>query len=161
MNAIYGGIVGDAHLVSLRLVSSEFIVNPDFIRKGSADSFEVETEWTEDVHGAERETVMGVCDWTFRGLAASEEKPLVEVQAQYLILYHHVGPNPEVALAFLHDVGRMATYPYFRSQVAMFAGAAQILLPPLPTITVGTFQNRSKLTSVVAVPSTPETTGTE
>lgn len=48
-------------------------------------------------------------------------------------------------LEFSRDVGRMAVYPYFRAHVAILVSSAGVVLPPLPSINIGTFRNRNTL----------------
>lgn len=57
------------------------------------------------------------------------------ISADYAIVYlldEEVAPN--AAKAFAHNVGVFAAYPYFRALAAHLAWAANLELPPLPTI---------------------------
>lgn len=57
------------------------------------------------------------------------------ITADYAIVYLLEGQvAPNAAKAFAHNVGVFAAYPYFRALAAHLAWAANLELPPLPTI---------------------------
>lgn len=57
------------------------------------------------------------------------------LSADYAVVYLVDGEvAPNAAKAFAHNVGVFAAYPYFRALAAHLAWAANLELPPLPTI---------------------------
>lgn len=57
------------------------------------------------------------------------------ITADYAIVYLVNGEAaPNAAKAFAHNIGVFAAYPYFRALAAHLAWAADLELPPLPTI---------------------------
>ena len=57
------------------------------------------------------------------------------ISVDYAIIYLINGiAAPNAAKAFAHNVGGFAAYPYFRALAAHLAWAANLELPPLPTI---------------------------
>ena len=62
-------------------------------------------------------------------------KKSLAITADYAIVYLINGEAaPNAAKAFAHNVGVFAAYPYFRALAAHLAWAANVELPPLPTI---------------------------
>lgn len=145
MSEAYASIAAKARLEALKLVYSEFDLRPEHAQ-GEPLSLEVGTHWVEQEYRADAEAVVGVCEWLFRGTRDDEARnAMFVVKARYLVHYSRVEEEEGAAIAFLTDVGRMAVYPYFRAHVAMVTGAGGLVLPPLPTINIGTFQKRDKL----------------
>ena len=145
MSEAYASIATKARLEVLKLVHSEFDLRPEHAQ-GEPLSLEIGTHWVEQEHRADAEGVVGVCEWLFRGTRDDDKhEAMFTVRARYLVHYSRVEADEGVAIAFLTDVGRMAIYPYFRAHVAVVTGAGGLVLPPLPTINIGTFQKRDRL----------------
>ncbi len=145
MSEAYASIAAKARLEALKLVYSEFDLKPEHAQ-GEPLSLEIGTHWVEQEHRADEGAVVGVCEWLFRGTRDNEAREaMFVVKARYLVHYSRVDADEGAAIAFLTDVGRMAVYPYFRAHVAMVTGAGGLVLPPLPTINIGTFQKRNQL----------------
>lgn len=145
MSEGYAHIAPKARLDLVKLVHSEFELSHEF-KSTEPLSLEIGNRWVEQSYLEAQSVVLGVCEWLFHCFVESErDEPRVRVEARYLVRYSEVEESSIVAQEFLRDVGRMAAYPYFRGHVAMNTGAAGLVLPPLPSINIGTFRKRDKL----------------
>ncbi|SDG49515.1 hypothetical protein [Pelagibacterium luteolum] len=131
----YNRVVENAELESIRLVSSNFVVKPEYFLnfspgnwKNSFNSNFVDTffDRNENLLGAQIEWTVSVK----RG-----NKNLLSTKAIYLIAYSNV---PEVeeehCMAFVRRVGRFSTYPYFRALVSRYSAESNAELPILPVL---------------------------
>lgn len=146
----YTSVAEQALLGRLHLVSSTFRVRPTFFATDTL-TLRLSTTWSNESYDAQR--TFGICEWAchvYEGGAAENQKhpkeeTLLSSGAQYVIEYDNVGMDGEAATAYLRDVGRMATYPYFRAHVAMLQSASNVVLPPLPPINIATFRARAAI----------------
>lgn len=70
-------------------------------------------------------------------------KSVFLISADYAVLYFCEGDVvPNAAMAFAHNVGVFAAYPYFRALAAHLAWSANLELPPLPTIATQSYKPR-------------------
>lgn len=148
----------------LTMVKSKHFTAPRYFAAGNLALF-LSQDWDgAQVHEGD---VHGVCN--FRLLAVDEansESPetVVHIEASYFIGYGNAGSliAKGEAIDFLKKVGRMAVYPYFRSHVSNIAAAAQLDLPLLPTVTIGTFELEEPLRfEWQREPSTPSPDATQ
>jgi len=131
--ALYNALVASAQLRDIRLVKSQFYLEPD----GLGDP----QNW-QHTHSCEIETSHFDADkkliWTWVTAEAAclyEKKRVVSAECRYLIVYKVDGePEDLEVAAFAKRVARFAAYPYFRAHFAQLASQAGLELPPLPVI---------------------------
>lgn len=145
MNAIYAAIVESARLENLKLLTTACGIFPFYSPVEHGGDLEIQMTWENVTFLDEEERILGSCEWAFLCNADGFDGPPVAIRASYLVEYRAVGDNEEIAVAYLKDVGRMAAYPYFRTHVATLLSGAQLMLPPLPVITMGTFRDRDRI----------------
>ena len=146
MTNAYEGIIESARLKDLKLMTANSVVHPFFSLEAGA-ALEVATSWGEETYVEDQEAILGACKWVFECRVEGEEESPVRIEASYFLHYTGMGDKEEAASAYLRDVGRMASYPYFRAHVASVLGSAALVLPPLPSIGIGTFRDRDRITA--------------
>lgn len=156
----YGGVAETAHMGRLHLVGSIYKLQPDFFGAPPPLMLRLSTEW--HYHHFKENRIWGMCGWACTVMQGDpskvkspdqpEAEALIEAQAEYFVEYLAVGEDEAPAKEYLFDVGRMATFPYFRAHVAMLLNGSSIVLPPLPTINIGTFRERTSLLAVIGPP---------
>lgn len=144
MSSEYASIATKARLESVKLVHSSFDLAPAQSEEETL-RLQIATRWIDESYEQELGRIGGICEWAFLGVREQETEPRMRIVARYGVQYSRVGEEPDVASAFLRDVGRMAVYPYFRAHVAVLASEAAMMLPPLPSINIGTFQKQNVL----------------
>jgi hypothetical protein len=137
----YNAVVRSAELVDIRLISSKFDVKTEYFALKQAEE---EGEKKRIKHGfgwqlstfsysQERRYMLGHLEWS--ATSVKGRKNLLTIKATYLVVYT-AGEDleEEYVSAFLSNVGRFATFPYFRSLVATYSAAASADLPLLPIL---------------------------
>ena len=155
MNAIYAAIVESARLENLKLLTTACGIFPFYSPAEHGGDLEIQTTWENVTFLHEDQRILGSCEWAFVCNAEGFDGPPVTIRASYLVEYRAVGDSEEIAVAYLKDVGRMAAYPYFRTHVATLLSGAQLMLPPLPVITMGTFRGSDRISARIR-PSRPK-----
>ena len=132
--SVYNSLVARAHLRSIRMTTSEFDMKPEALDldpdawrnnvvAGVLDSF------LEHENGS----LYGV--FSFKVVCRYGRKRVLSIGATYLASYRIQGACDEGACElFIERVGKVATYPYFRSLVAMLTGQAGLMMQPLPVL---------------------------
>lgn len=132
--SVYNSIVARAHLRSIRMTTSHFDMKPEALDldpdawrhnvvAGVLDSF------LESENGA----LYGV--FSFDVVCRHGRKRVLSVSATYLASYRIQGECDGGACElFIERVGKVATYPYFRSLVASLTAQAGLMMQPLPVL---------------------------
>lgn len=130
----YSEAVESARLVSIRLIKSEFVVEPEALGRDRSS-------WK---HGYDCKSTASSFDATRKlltGLVVADasckigRKRIVWLKCRYLIAYSIDGaPTEEAATSFVRRVSVFAAYPYFRSHFSESCSQAGIALPPLPVL---------------------------
>lgn len=138
----YRSVVDSAQLTAIFLVSSSFEMAPSYfssLMEGTMDARRLEYGW--NVAALEPNPddgcVNGVFDWYVWASSSDDEEGSrdLSIRAQYFIGYDQIENGEERAMVqFFNNIGRMATYPYFRAFVHHISCEAQADLPPLPMI---------------------------
>ncbi|WP_368649813.1 hypothetical protein [Brucella intermedia] len=136
--AAYNLIVKSAELGDIRLVGLNFKVNPAYYetieedgKRKPKNSFGVEI--SKPAYDADNQILGADFEWKVE-ITASRKK-LLTISATFLAVYFNV-PESDAKhhSAYLHRVGRFATYPYFRSLVAQMSWESHTELPVLPVL---------------------------
>jgi hypothetical protein len=137
----YNAVVKSADLVDIRLLSSKFDVKTEYFTLKQAEEDEQKKRikhafgWDLSRFSYSQETghMFGHLEWS--ATSTRGKKTLLTIKATYLIVYT-AGEDleEEYVSAFLSNVGRFATFPYFRSLVATYSAAASADLPLLPIL---------------------------
>jgi len=131
--AQYNALVAAARLHEIRLVKSEFNLNPE--------GLEHQDDWklsqTCEVQHVEFDANSGLL---ITGIGAEavckrKSKKAVTFRCRYIVVYEiHGTPEGAAVDAFAKRVARFTAYPYFRAHVAELSSQAGLQLPPLPVI---------------------------
>jgi hypothetical protein len=134
MAAAYSAAVDAAQLGQIRLVKSEFRIEPESLdggRGGTKNSFGF--QFTSSAYDAEK----SIATAFFSGSVEikSGRKRVLSLKCAYVVAYHIFGePSEEAVKQFVERVGKFAAYPYFRSHFADVASQAGLIMPPLPVL---------------------------
>ncbi len=131
--AAYNTLVASARLRDIKLVTSNFMLDPD----GLSD----QPSWKQ-LHTCEieqsfyDETRKLLIAWVSADASCTkDDKVVVSAHCRYVVIYSVEGSPEEVAVtAFAKRVARFAVYPYFRAHFAGITSQAGLFLPPLPII---------------------------
>jgi hypothetical protein len=131
--AAYNSLVAAARLRDIRLLKSEFVLDPDGI--DAEDSWKLNQSCEIQQAQFSPETEMLLTFVEASAICKIKNKKVVTVRCRYLVAYEVQGDPEELAInAFAKRVARFAAYPYFRAHVAEIASQAGLRLPPLPII---------------------------
>lgn len=131
---VYNSIVARAQLRSIRMTSSQFDIKPEALNlnpdawrhnvmAGVLDSF-LESE-NGSLYGA----------FSFDVVCRHGRKKVLSISATYLASYRIEGEcEANACELFVERVGKVATYPYFRSLVASLTAQAGLMMQPLPVL---------------------------
>ena len=133
---VYNNLVSRAHLRTIRLTSSKFELKPEALgldpdgwRNG------ISAALAHSFLESESGSLYGI--FAFEVVSRQGRKRVLGINATYLINYRVEGDCDNNACElFLERVGKIATYPYFRSLVATLTSQAGLLMPPLPIMGV-------------------------
>jgi hypothetical protein len=132
----YNKVVERAVLRSIRLTEAGFDMKPEELELDPSI-------WRKDIRGeveevfadAESDRLAGT--FVFEVVFRYKRKRVLIVSARYLVMYQVSRDyDIDVGELFVERVGRVVTYPYFRSVVATLAAQAGVHIPPLPIISL-------------------------
>lgn len=131
----YNAVVRSAHLLDIKLISSEFTIRAPY--------FAEDRENIRFVYGCEAGAQhYNVTDGRLVGTfnleagAKRSRRFLLKAKATYVIAFAIEGnPTEEGALAYLRRVGAFGCWPYFRAHFAALCASAGAEAPPLPIMT--------------------------
>jgi hypothetical protein len=133
--ADYGKVARSARIFDLRLVSARFEVKPEYALAGEQASSNNNFTWvhTPLAYQADAKALSGFFTWKVE--VKKGRKRTLFAEARYLVTYDNVPDVDErAAFAFLENVGKFATYPYFRAYVAQMSWNSNANLPILPVL---------------------------
>jgi len=132
----YNNIVASSSLEDIRLVSSSFDVTPEyFLTKNKEENFNLSYDFkiTMAEYDADDGFLAGCFEWTAVGKVG--RKNVIKIKTAYMIVYTcEKGLERQYPLAFMNQVGRFATFPYFRATVGQYSAASGADLPILPVL---------------------------
>ncbi|MDM7927557.1 MAG: hypothetical protein QUV12_02670 [Blastomonas fulva] len=130
----YNGLVARAHLRGIRMTSSKFDMKPEALEL-DPDAWQnnVSASILESFYEQESGMLYGV--FGFEVVCKYARKKVLSINANYLISYLIIGECEKAACElFVERVGKIATYPYFRSLVASITSQAGLVMRPLPVL---------------------------
>lgn len=131
----YNAVVNSAHLLDVKMISSEFSIKAPFFSEDRDDiRFVYGCELGAQHFNLEDGRLIGT--FFVEAGAKKSRKFLLKAKATYLIAFAIEGaPTEESALAYLKRVGSFGCWPYFRSHFATLCASAGAEAPPLPIMT--------------------------
>ena len=129
----YNRVAGNANLVGITLMASDIEVKPEYFDPATKNSLSYDS----GVATCDYDPNDGVISaWLKYAVNAKiGRKRVLKINAEYLVIYRSVPDlKPAAAEAFCAHVGKYAAYAYFRAWVSQVAGASNLRLPPLPTL---------------------------
>jgi hypothetical protein len=133
----YNHVVESASISDIKLIHSNFYVNPSFFDRREDIVLSIDKECT-DCTDVENGSIVAFFSFELKAIIkGSEDSPEVVMNASavYLAAYDVAEDSQQrEAAAFCGRVGLFATYPYFRALVAHLAGDADLDIPALPLI---------------------------
>jgi hypothetical protein len=137
----YNAVVQSAELLEIRLTLSKFDVKSEYYllkhKEADADKSHAKLGMGGALLESNYVKQEGLTFGNFEWFASSTKgrKRLLSIKSRYLVVYA-VAKDLEDAYvqAFLANVGKFATFPYFRSLVATYNAAASADLPILPVL---------------------------
>ena len=128
----YSEAVEAATINNIRLIKSEFVVEPEGLGRDKS-------QWKQSYDFQVRDTRFDGTRNLLTALVVGDasckvgRKRIVGLKARYLVAYTVSGsPTEAAALSFVRRVAGFADYPYFRSHFAEVCSQSGIVLPPLP-----------------------------
>ena len=123
-----------AKLVSILLEKIDFKSSPDALREKETDLARELNVKTEILH---YDANMGDCiaaiTWTIK--MKRKRKIVARSAANYVVLYREMkGCSTDTVQMFIDNVGKTATYAYFRALYAHLDWSANLGSPPLPVL---------------------------
>jgi hypothetical protein len=137
----YNAVVQSADLVDIRLTSSKFDIKREYHLLKRSEADEEKRSLKLGMSGSLIEfkyvntegLMVGNFEWSAFGTKG--RKRLISVTARYLVIYRAAKDLEDLYVgAFLENVGKFASFPYFRSLVATYSAAASADLPILPIL---------------------------
>ena len=133
---VYNNLVSRAHLRTIRLTTSKFELKPEALgldpdgwRNG------ISAALAHSFLEAESGSLYGI--FAFDVVCRQGRKRVLGISATYLTNYRVEGDcDGDACELFLERVGKIATYPYFRTLVATLTSQAGLLMQPLPIMGV-------------------------
>jgi hypothetical protein len=131
---VYNNLVARAHLRSIRLTGSKFEMKPE--------ALDLDPDaWRNNVSAGVIETFLEPESGSLYGVFGFEvacrqnRKRVLSASATYIISYKIEGDCDAGACElFVERVGKLATYPYFRTLVATLTSQAGLTMRPLPVM---------------------------
>jgi hypothetical protein len=130
----YNSIVARAHLRSIRMTASHFDMKPEALDLDpDAWRNNVSVSVLERFLEAESGSLFGI--FGFEVVCRQGRKRVLSASATYLVSYRVEGEcNQAACELFVERVGKIATYPYFRSLVSSLTSQAGLVMRPLPVL---------------------------
>lgn len=131
--AAYNTLVASARLRDIKLVTSNFVLDPDGLSDQPSWKQLQTCEIEQSYYDEARKLLIA---WVSANASCTkDDKVVVAAQCKYVVIYSVDGDPEEVAVtAFAKRVARFAVYPYFRAHFAGITSQAGLFLPPLPII---------------------------
>lgn len=133
---VYNNLVARAHLRTIRLTASRFDLKPEALGL-DPDSWRngISAALAHSFYEPESGSLYGI--FSFDVICRQGRKRVLSISSTYLTNYRVEGDcDGEACELFLERVGKIATYPYFRTHVATLTSQAGLLMPPLPIMGV-------------------------
>lgn len=128
----YSEAVDAAEIIDIRLIKSEFVVEPEGLSRERS-------QWKQSYDFQVRDVAFDGTRNLLNGLVVGDavckvgRKRIIGLKCRYLVAYVVSGsPTEAAAIAFVRRVAAFAAYPYFRSHFADVCSQSGIVLPPLP-----------------------------
>lgn len=137
----YNAVVQSAELVDIRLTSSNFQVKAEYYLLKGREKDDPKSRMRLEMGGSLSEfdyvkkegLITGEFEWS--ASSTKGRKKLLSIRSTYLVVYRAANDLEDFYVgAFLANVGKFATFPYFRSLVATYSAAASADLPILPVL---------------------------
>lgn len=130
----YSDAVGAAEMVSIRLIKSDFVVEPEGLgHDKSAWKRAYDCQVKNVSFDRTRRLLTGIV--SADATCKLGRKRLISLKSSYLLVYSVEGePTEAAAEIFVKRVGAFAAYPYFRAHFSDACSQAGITLPPLPIL---------------------------
>lgn len=131
--AEYNDVAVGAELLEIRLLKSNFVVEPEFYSAQDEANLSFGREVLSCSVNSAESTVAAI--FKYHVYAKQGRSKLLRCEAEYVVIYRVPNSSPpEAARGFCRNVGAFAAYPYFRALVSQATWGAGITLPPLPAI---------------------------
>lgn len=130
----YSDAVSAAEMVSIRLIKSEFAVEPEGLgHDRSAWKRSYDCQVTRVSFDRTRRLLTGIV--SADAVCKLGRRRLISLKSSYLLVYSVEGePTDAAAESFVQRVGAFAAYPYFRAHFSDACSQAGVTLPPLPVL---------------------------
>ncbi|MCB2114450.1 MAG: hypothetical protein R3C42_05975 [Parvularculaceae bacterium] len=155
----YNRLIDAAELQDIRLVSSNFFVEPEYYDPNNAENrvFGIEDSITEPEFDDESNALFAAFEFIVK--VQIEEKLLLSCTASYVVGFRIEGQfDLDLMKYFARRIGRNATYPYFRDHAAQLSWASGAQLPILPIMKTGSAKKSAAQVSGVEAASEPQNT---
>lgn len=132
--AHYNDVVARAKLQAIRLLSSEFDVQPlAYEPNDQGPEFEIAHNLIAHSYDRERNQLSGLLG--FEAQQTRDGNAVLSVAAEYLVDYLlNTECEEDAAELFVERLAPFAAYPYFRSLFSQLTSQAGLLTPPLPIL---------------------------
>jgi hypothetical protein len=131
--AEYNEVAMAASLLEIRLLKTNFIVEPEFYAVQDEARLSFGREVVSCAFEPDKGTVAAIFKYHVYGKQGRSK--LLRCEAEYTVIYEVSPTSPEeAARGFCRNVGGFAAYPYFRALVSQLTWGAGVALPPLPAI---------------------------
>jgi hypothetical protein len=137
----YNAVVQGAKLLDIRMTSSRFEAKSDYFLLREREKNEnkslmtlgMEDELSKCTYVRDEGLMFGELSW--HAYSKAGKKRILYVKSDYLVVYSSGTDLEERYVeAFLRNVGKFATFPYFRALVATYSAASSADLPILPVL---------------------------
>lgn len=130
----YNAVVAKAELGFIRLTDLSFSVHGSFVPKADAqDQRSFDGKMSEFFYAKEEGYAVGTFKWQVK--IKRDRKIAVKATATYEVLYTGVTDlEEENVRRYVHRIGRVGAYPYFRALMAHLDLESGTRLPPLPVL---------------------------
>jgi hypothetical protein len=131
----YNFVATNSSLLAVQLVHSSFRIRPSYFTQGKKAKLDLDDQ----IMSCNYEEQSGIGN-TIVHFVIKSHRGKVELYyfgAEFLVIYRVPdGSNRGAAEAFCSNVGRMASYPYFRAIAAHVSSLANAELPVLPVLSM-------------------------
>lgn len=144
----YNHVAHNADLLQINLLSSRFDVSAECLSEEMHWKLKYGRKILSSTYNEEESFVAAIIQ--FRVEARLGKKRAMICTADYGIYYSIPEDSKKsAALAFCHQVGSFASYPYFRALMSQYSWNAGLSLPPMPSIasTVHKVKNQNNLSN--------------
>lgn len=132
----YAEVSRSAALIDLRRFKSNFEVKPKYIGELSDPNSQLSLVFSHKVTDptiVSSDQMFGQAKWEAR--AKDGNSIAVKYIAEYLVAYSiDTSLEENYLVMYFRKLAKFATYPYFRSYVAVSSADARLYIPPLPSL---------------------------